>query len=231
VRAAAWAFILCVVASAIGVFLPSFGAQAKGIGLGRKASLSLYQVASKEEFAEKLVVAYHKGAKTQLGAAVVATLTPKLAGKISSYLVDAGDAARTLDEVSDEDAGTLGTILKVTVYAFLGLHVVMLGLMFGPAIEDTFRRRRIVVALAVSVVVAAVAIALHWASRVAVAEANLEVGVEVLAVGAGAYLTVVAAVVAVIAQAAVLVLHIRHVRATRPHGVAPVAGPTSSTQG
>ena len=212
-RALAWAFIVATVVSAVGVFLPSFSAeQVRGVSLGKHASLSLYQVTTKRELARAVVAANHAGARTPVGAAVLAVMSPRYAGKISSTLVDVGDASRTVDELGADDVGTLGTVLAVVVYGFLALHALVLALIFGDTIEDRFRRKRLIAALVVAVVVAGVAVAIYVISRTAVSEANAEIGVSVLRLGTGAYMTTIAALVALASAVALL---IKHVRASR----------------
>jgi len=222
-RAFAWAFIVCTVLGAVGVFLPSVGVRAGGVSLGRRASMSLYQATTRRDFARKLVIAYHHGAKTRIGGAVVAALSPKFAGRISSYFSDVGDAAKSIGEVADDDVDTVGRILTVTIWVFLALHAIMAAMVFGDAVEGTFRRRRIITALVVAVVVAAVAIAMHVVSREAVAEANDELGVGLLELGAGAYLTPIGALAALGSAIALLVAHVRHGRAGRATAGAPAA--------
>jgi hypothetical protein len=213
VRVAAWVFVACTLASVIGVFLPSFELEVHGVGFGRRTSLSLYQTSANREFLHKLVAGYHRGAKNRVGGAVLAALSPKRLGKVSSLASDARDAADTIDSISDDDARTIGRVLAATVWGFLLLHLVMGGLVFGDTIQDVYRRRRAIAALVLSLVVAALALAIHLAARRAVWEANDDLGKDLVELGAGAYLTPIAAVVGLAAIGFVVVQRHRHARA------------------
>jgi len=199
VRVASWAFVLCAALVAIGVFLPSIDVQLAGRAVSKRARLSLYAASTDRELVRKVIAGYHGNSKRHLGAAVLHKVTPRTSGRPRAALEDARDAMDTLDDVSDDDVRTAGTIFTIALWTLLGLDAVMAGLVFGDLMRGAYRRSRMIGALAASVVVAALAIALHLACREAVWEANDEVGHSALVLAAGAYVLPIAAVAALVA--------------------------------
>jgi lysylphosphatidylglycerol synthetase-like protein (DUF2156 family) len=198
VRVASWTFVLCTALGAVAVFLPSI--ELRGAGeVTKHAQLSLHAASTDRELVRKLIAAYHGNSKRHLGATFLHKVTPRASGRPRAALEDARDAMDTLDDVSDDDVRTAGTIFTIALWTLLGLDAVMAGLVFGELMRGVFRRGRLVVALAASVVVAAIAIALHLACREAVWQANDEVGRTALVLAAGAYVLPIAAVAALIA--------------------------------
>lgn len=208
-RVAAWAFVVCTLFGAIGVFLPSFELRVRSQFLGRHTTLSLFQASNNREFARKMLYGYHRSSGKRVGAAVTAALMPRVGGRIKSHLDDVRDAMSTLDDVSDEDAKTGGTVLVITVWTLLFLHVLMAGLVFTDTARGVLRRGRVIAAAGVSVVVTVAAIAIHVVSRQAVWEANDEIGKSFVDLGMGAYMMVVSAVGGLAAIAVVLAMLIR----------------------
>lgn len=210
-RAPAWIFLICTVLTVIGVFLPSVEVPVTSTTIGKRTSLSLYQANTNRELVRKLVMNYHRSSSRPIGAALIGVMSPRIGGKLKSYLGDARDAMDTLDGVTDDDAKTLGKVLAITVWTFLLLHAVMAALVFGEAmrVKDGFRTGRIIAALAVSVVVTAVAIAIHLVCKEAVFEANDEVGREALGLAVGAYMIPIASIAGSLAIIALLVQRLR----------------------
>lgn len=197
-RVASWAFVLCTALGAVAVFVPSI--ELRGAGeLSKHAQLSLHAASTDRELVRRLIAAYHRSSKRQLGAAVLHKVTPRASGRPRAALEDARDAMDTLDEVSDDDVRTAGTIFTIVLWTLLGLEAVMAGLVFTELMRGTFRSGRLIAALAASVVVAAITIALHLACREAVWQANDEVGHGALVLAAGAYVIPLAALAAVVA--------------------------------
>jgi len=115
----------------------------------------------------------------------------------------------TMSGISDDDAKMFGRILFGVVWSFVGLDLVMALLVFLDAVSGTYRRGRIIGALAISVVVTAVAVAILLGCKAAVFEANDEIGAEVLALGSAPYVIVGAAIVALGSIITMLGLDIR----------------------
>jgi hypothetical protein len=91
-------------------------------------------------------------------------------------LGDARDAVDTLDDVSEDDVRTAGTWFAVALGVLLALDAAIALVVFTQLMSGAYRRSRMVAALVGSVLVAAIAIALHALCRVAVWEANDEIG-------------------------------------------------------
>jgi hypothetical protein len=208
VRVAAWVFVVATVVSAICLFVPSIQLTVKGSTVGKKGQLSLYQAESNREVVRRLVVAYHKSSGRDMGVALVEAMTPKVGGKLRGYLSDARDAMDTLDDVTEDDARLVGWILFAVVWGGLALHLAQAALMFGDAVNGTFRRNRVIAGVVMSGFVALIAFALLAVSRNLVHQANDELGKSVVQLGPGAYLMPIASLAAV-AAAVVVALKFR----------------------
>jgi hypothetical protein len=213
-RVATWIFIVLTVVSVSGVFLPSVELEAPGASLSRRASLSLYQAATNRDFLRRVVAGYQKSSGKRIGGAIVAVMGPRAHGRIKDYVDDAHDAMDTLAGISDDDAKTLGTVLLVTVIGFLVLHGLMGGFALFDVIDGRDRRWRIITAAALALVVAAIAIGIHLIAKEAVAEANDEIGRNLVGLGLAAYAIPAAAVGAFATGLVRLALHLRHLRRT-----------------
>lgn len=211
-RVAAWVFLVCTVLAASAAFLPSVEVHVGGVALGRRASLSLYQMTTNRDFVRRLIVGYHRSSGKRIGGALIAVLGPRASGKLGGVIGDARDAMDTLDGVSDDDAKTLGTVLMIAIWSFLALHAVMAALVFAETMREGWRRGRIIAATAIAVVATGFAIATYLVTTQAVWEANDEVGRPLLDLGAGAYLIPVAAVAGLGAMITLLILQIRNSR-------------------
>ncbi len=212
---------MCTTLSVIGVFLPSVELPVTATTIAKRTSLSLYQANTNRDLVRKVVMNYHRSSSRPIGAALIGVMSPRSGGKLRGYLGDARDAMDTLDGVTDDDARTLGKVLAITVWTFLGLHLVMGGLVFAEAMRvHGFRTGRIVAALAASVIVTALAIGIHLACKQAVVEANDEVGRDVLDLAIGAELIPIAAIAGLIA---VIVLLVQRLRIGPPYKPAEAA--------
>jgi hypothetical protein len=128
---------------------------------------------------------------------------------VKSNLDDVHDAMSSLDQVTDDDVVSGARVFAIALWTFLGLHAVMGLLVFVETMNGTFRRGRLIAALAISVVVTAMAFAINWACREAVFEANDELGVNALGAAGGAWLIPIAAACATASAIALLVLRRR----------------------
>ena len=191
-------FVLCAVLGAVGVFLPSIELQLGGSRVSKRTELSLYKVASDRELARRLLATYRGSSQRRVGAEIVRTVSPRVGGRARAALADARDAMDTLDEVSDDDAQVAGIVLVAALCALLGLEVMMVGLVVGELVRDSYRRGRFIAALIASVLASAIAIGLHLACREAIWQANDEVSRTVLTLGPGAYVIPAAAIAALV---------------------------------
>ena len=203
VRVVSWIFVLCALASATGIFMPSLEIQ---IVRTKHGSVSLYDLGTHRALATRLIAAYHESRGRALGEALTGMV---LRHSKNEYVGDASDAMTTLDDVSDQDVKTLGTVFVVTIWVFLALQAVMGLLVLGSLAGDVYRKRRLVVVAGLSVVGTAIAGALMMVCREAAWQANDAIGRAVLGAGPGVYVMTAASAVGLAAIVTVAVLHLR----------------------
>jgi hypothetical protein len=209
VRVAAWVFIVCTLLGAVSVFLPSAELAVNGVTLGRRTSLSLYQAANNRELVRRFVANYHRSGSRRMGSALAGVLVPKVGGHLRAHLDDVRDAMSTLDDISDDDAKTLGKVLVAVVWLLIVLHLVMGLLVFGDTLSGVLRRGRVIAAVAISVVVTVLAVVIRMITSEAVWEANDEIGKQAVDLGVAAYLMPVVSIAGLVAIVVVLVQLIR----------------------
>ena len=189
-RIAAWVFLICTVASAVGAFVPAVELRIGGALLSKKATLSLYQASTDKELVRKFLSGYTKSGGRKYGAAIISALGAR--GK-KAHLDDVHDAMDTLDQIKDEDVVTGARYFTIGLWVFVGLHVIMALLIFSNAMDGRFRPRTLAMAMGCALLVAAMGLAIHWACGEAVFEANDELGLDFAATSVGAWLIPVAA--------------------------------------
>lgn len=187
-RVVSWIFVVCALASAAGIFMPSLEVT---VVRTKHGSVSLYELGTHRALATKLIAAYHKSRGRALGEALTGAV---LKHSKNEYVGDASDAMSTLDSVSDEDVQTLGTVFVATIWAFLLLQAVMGLLVLGSLVGDVYRKRRLVAVSVMSLVSAMIAIGLRLVCGEAAFQANDEIGRTVIGVGPGGTLMAVASV-------------------------------------
>lgn len=192
--------------AAVSMLLPSLELQIGGVAMSRSTSLSLVQAATNQELVGRFVVSYNESKAKKIGPAVVKALTPRVGGKLRSMLGDAGDAMDTLSGIDKEDADKLGMAIAATVFTFIGMQLLAIGLLFGDAIEGLVRRKRASLAVVFALLSAAVAIGIHLVERQVVWEANDEIGIQLAGLGPGAYLLPIASVLALVAAIALRIV-------------------------
>ncbi len=199
-----WAFVVCAVLSAIGVFLPSFELSIHGWSLGRRTSLSLHQAHEDRDFVRRVLSAYRRSEhRRDLEAITAAKVPTKIADK--AHLGDAHDALTSLDDVSDDDIRLADKALTITIWAFLALQALTAGLVFVGNVRGEHRKGYLIAALASAILTCVVAIAIHIGCRQAVWEANDDLGYAALHLASGAYVIPIAAAGTVIAGVVLLV--------------------------
>ena len=214
VRVASWLFVLSAALGAVGVFLPSIELQLRGSSVSRRTQLSLYAASRDRELVRRVVAAYHHSARRQVGAEIVRTVSPRVGGRVRGALDDARDAMDTLDDTSDDDLGTAGTVFAITVWGLLGLDALMILIVFPQLMRGAYQRGRLIAALIAALVATAIALALHIACREAIWQANDDVGRTALGLAAGAYAIPLAALGAL--AAAIVLLRRRRRARSRP---------------
>ena len=219
VRVVSWLFVLCALASATGIFMPSLEIQ---VVRTKHGSVSLYELGTHRALATMLIAAYHKSRGRALGEALTGMV---LRHSKNEYVGDASDAMTTLDEVSDQDVKTLGTVFVVTIWVFLALQAVMGLLVLGSLAGDVYRKRRLLLVAGLSLVSTAVAAVLLVVCREAAWQANDELGTHNVVLGIGAYLLPVMACGALVAISCAIVLQRRARRASTPGPSRPPAAP------
>lgn len=204
-RVASWVFVVCTVLGAIAVFMPSIELRLGGSAVSKRTQLSLHAASTDRELVRRLLAAYHRAPSRRTGAQIVRAVAPRASGRARAALDNTRDAMATLDEVSDDDVRTAGTVFTVALWTLLGLDAAMAGLVFVELMRGGYRRGRLAAALVASALVAVIAVALHVACRQAVGEANDEVGRSALVLAAGAYVVPLAAIAGLAAATALVV--------------------------
>ena len=202
-------FVVCTLASALGVWLPAVGLRNAG-PLAKRTSISIYRATTDREFVRKLFIGYNRSSGKRIGGAIIAILSPHAGGCLKEYIDDAHDAMDTIGGVSDEDARAITKILAITIWTFLLLHLVMAALVVRELVNSTYRKSRLIAAAALALVVTAVAIAIHLGCREAVWQANDELGHDAFGLGSGAYAMIpIASVTGFVAAVALVIARIR----------------------
>lgn len=214
-RVAAWIFVVSTALGAIAVFVPAIELAPRGIGLGRHASRSLYQLNTDRDLVRGW---FGRGGRSQTrryGLALANVLVDSSNARARRFHVDdARDAMGAFDEVDPAAVDRAAIGLHAVTLGLLALEAIMIVLAF-PASQGARHRKRTIVAAGLAVVIAAVAIALHLVYREVVWQVNDELGGTVLALGPGAYAIGLAAVAALAAIATTLVMMIRAPRSPR----------------
>lgn len=223
-RIAAWTFIVMTALAAVSMLLPSIELQIRGVAVSRATSLSLYQAATNQDLVGRFVVSYNESKVKRIGPALVKALTPRVGGKLRSVLGDAGDAMDTLSGVNKDDADKLGMALAATVFTFIGMQILAIGLLFGDAIEGAVRRRRASMAVVFALLSAAAAIGIHVVERQVVWEANDEIGIQLAGLGPGAYFLPIASVLALVAAIGLRIASGRGTTSVSAPGPKPATG-------
>ena len=213
-RITAWAFVLCAVLGALGVFVPCLEVELGGAAVHKRTQVSLYTVSRDRDQVRALFATYHRSKVTRIGGKLIRAAAPRAGGRARAALGDARDALDTLDDVSDDDVHTAGIALVATLGTLLGLELVMTALVFGALMRGLYRRGRLIVTLLAALVVALLGVALHVGCRVAVWEANDEVGREVLALAPSAYLLPLAALAGLVLAIVLVIRRPRESAAT-----------------
>jgi hypothetical protein len=209
VRVASWIFVVCAALTAAGVFLPSVETHVGSVSLGKRGTLSLYQLNTNRELIRHVFASYHASTHKKLGEAMLAEMVPRLGGGLHSHLDDVHSAMTSADDVTDDDVRTATIALAIAIWALLAVELAMAALVVHQLMRERFTGKRLVAALAMAVVVATVAVVAHIGVREAVFEANDDLGKDVLAVSYGSYLMLGAAIAAVIAGTTCVVMHYR----------------------
>lgn len=210
-RIAAWVFLLCTLASAVGVFVPAVELRVGGHVLTKKAAISLWQAHDDKELVRRFLGGYNKSGSKKYGAAILGALSPKQ--RAHGHLDDVHDAMDTLDSIDDADVVSGARLFTIFLWVYLALHAAMAILIFSSLMNDAqFRKRTLGIALGLATVVAAIGVAIHWACGEAVFEANDEVGVELVGTSTASWLCPLAACGALVALITLTVIRARTTR-------------------
>jgi len=209
VRVVSGALAVCVLLALAAVFMPSLEARIDGVTFGRRGTMSLYKASTERALARRLFASYARSKGRRYGEALATALLPRVKSRLHAVVDDIGSAMSTLDEVTDDDVRTGGTVLVIAIWAFLGLELLLGGVVLGESLRDDPRRGRLIAAIAIALIAAAIAIALHLVCREAAWEANDELGTEVVALGIGAYVLPVASLGGLVAAIVLLVQRLR----------------------
>jgi amino acid transporter len=190
VRAVAWLIVVCALAAATGVFLPSLELRAVHT---RHGELSLYAASTERQLARRVIAAYHGNRARGLVEAIGARAMKHTRGRVHEALDDATSAMSSLDEVSDRDVAAAGTALVVAIWGFLGLEAAIAVLVLGQLAGDVVRKRRRVAVIALGVLASLIAVALLLVVREVAWQVNDELGAAAVVAGPGAWVMALAA--------------------------------------
>lgn len=216
-RLASWILVACCALAALGLCFPAIEAKPAlvahvGVKLQQKANISLVQAASDRKLARRWLAAFRASHGQHVGRLLLAQMEPHAHGAIKDALDSARDALDTIGGISDDDARTIGTAVAIAIWTFLGLQILIALLVLGQAIDNRFRRGRIITVLALATLGALVAVAMGFACKEAAFQINDDLGYAVAEAGAGAWLIPIGGVGALAAAIALLVGHVRAAR-------------------
>jgi len=217
-RIASWIVVVCALVGALGIVMPAFEVPIAGHVMSKRETLSLRKAAGDRALVRKVLAAYRGSAGTRVGGKVLAKVRPHAHGRLDEYLGDASDAMDTLSGISDDDARTYGTLFAVVLWSFVGLNVAMAVFALVGVVRGRYRRAHLVVDVVLAVVVAAVGAAIFYGCKLAVFEANDEIGSDVLALGSAPYVILAVVVGALVATVAALVVDVRRAKGDRLAG-------------
>lgn len=212
-RVASWAFVACMLAGMIGVFLPSVAVEVGGVTVSHRATLSLYKAQQNRELVRRWLAGYGRSQSQRVGGAIVAVLLPHTKGAVNDHLDDVNSAMSTLRDVHDDDVETAGTVLAVLLWTFLALHVLAGGLVLRGLVHDRMARGQVAVVAILTLLIAVIGVGLYVGWGAAVFEANDELGHDVVGLAAGAYVAPVAALGAFAAMCALVGARVRRAQA------------------
>ena len=206
-RVASWFLVLCTVLGGVAVFFPNIRLDVGGHILGKHSEISLYRISTDREMVRTMLAVYRHNRQRKLGDSLIHKVVPHLSdrlGKAKGSLEDVRDAMDTLDDLTDDDLKTAGTIYTAAFWGLLGLQAALILLVFPAMFRGAAGRGRRVVALIVALLVAVLAVGFHFGCREVVWEANDEFSHTILTLAPAAYLVPIAAVLALFASIALL---------------------------
>jgi len=216
VRVAAWVFLLCTLLAGVGLALPSLEVTARATVLGKPPSVSMLRLGTSRATVRRIATAYRQSSVRDAATALVASMGGRLAGRAVTSVADARSAFADVDRLVTQDADGVSLAVVIAVWVTLGLLVAMGLLGLGVVVGGGATRGRAGLMLACAVPVAIVGIGALIGARLAVVEVRAAIGLDVVGVGAGAYLTAVCGVGALVAAIALLVLTWRAIRRVAP---------------
>jgi hypothetical protein len=229
VRLASWLFVLCMLAAAIGFFVPALELQLGGASISKRTSRSLYQVHEDREFMRHALSAYRGTRARGAAESALKKLGKKIPARLRDPLGDVQDAMDTLDGVNDADVRHADTALAISIFGYCALAGLAALLVFLEAVAGTYRKRRLYAACGFAVILAIAGIAVHVGLRAVAAELNDDL-VPVFGLRGGAYLIPIAAVGGLVAAIVNAVLARQNGKSSSPPPppppvVAPVPKP------
>jgi len=198
-------FVVCALLASLSMFVPAVELEVGGVAISHRTAESIYQIDTNKGFARKLLARYRASKHARVGKQIVNTVMPHSGGKLHGHLDDISSAMQSLDEVSDDDVETVGKFLTITLWSFLALELLGAGLVFGDLMAGSYRRNRLIVALATAVLTTAVAVVLHLVLREAAWELDDDLGFNAVGLAFAAYSLPIATIGGLVAVIAALV--------------------------
>lgn len=212
-RVAIWVLVAGAFLASVGVFVPAVRVELMGRAGQHDDSFSLYQVADSRDSVRELLARYQGSTVKQVGTRVLGKVAPRLGGKTRSGVDDVQAVAEALEDISDDDLRTIGTVTTVTLWTLLGLSAVVIVLAF-PVNAGT-RRLRIAGVVVAATLAAAIGVAIHLVLARVVAEAQVELEPALVTLRTAAYLIPGATVASLLGAIALVTTYARARRELR----------------
>src|SRR5262249_52879392 len=124
VRVACWLFVVCAVVASIAMFVPAVQLEVGGAAVSHRTAESIFQIDTNKGFARRVLARYRESRGAHVGKQIMTHAMPHAGKTLRGHLDDVTSAMSTLDDVSDDDVKTVGTILTVVLWGFLALELV-----------------------------------------------------------------------------------------------------------
>lgn len=199
-RYARYAIFLSAIMIATGIFLPYLQLGVGGYSFGKSSSMTLYGTVNNYTFLEAATAKVDVSMAERITDGILARAGTK-SGPLSRKLRDAKSTIRDIRQVrEDAHIETLGTVLRTTGFAFLGILFIVSWLVLKSLSAGMHNRRRGIVVTVLMTLVSIVSAALFIAAREAIREGNAELGAPMLSMGSGAYMMLIGAACGFIAS-------------------------------
>ena len=190
-----YSIFLSALLVATAVFLPYVQLSVGGISLGKRTTMPLFDAVTNYTFVDNAFARVNATPAERIADGVLARFGKSPTG-LSQHLREVQTTLHDVQEVRDQaHLDTIGTVLRTTGVGFLLILAVVAWLILQTLSQVALNRRRAVWIAGLTSVVGLVSTALFIGVGEALVLANEEIGANLLSLGSGAYLMLVAAIV------------------------------------